>query len=912
MRLVKSWEEATTANCGFGAEQGKAPVDIVWRHAFRAEAAQARGGAFGCILWDLLKCYEKVSHALLISAAVRHGYPLAVLRLCIFSYRSPRRIIFNHICSRPIIPQCGILAGCSTATSELRLLLLDSARNHRRSHPTVNLSIYIDDLALDTSSSSARVVVDALSAAALDLSFDLEQKALLPIAKAKTAVLANSCATARAIRSNLGELGGPCMGTVRSLGSDFWAANPLRRNSRPVRALRKATLATKITRLKALKAADRRTASRVFFCGAIPSVHFDTQIYGLFGSQLAVARRLAGSFLSLTGKRKSRNLSMAFAPDKDPEICCSTPVLRRYCNEVWNASLPPTPRPIWRSPGGNCWGVGSYSEHNSNPPFCFKGGVNGPISALHRTLHKAGWVFTGPLFLITKAGRALHLPTVCPARVAKLFAFDLKQTIIHRDITRLHVRSHTDNARNLFEHGLFFQPLLNMYKRLDSFSASMLQNIVCNGIFTNTDLLSLGYDVSPDCPSCGLAHDTIFHRCYSCPAIEQRAVLALGQPLFDKIIAEGSDSLLANRCLLPTPCFSSRPSQHTIIKYINFGPGSTFHPDQGRIFGDGSCLSPHKGPLARAGFACVQVCEAGDILKAVYGCLPASLPQSSQAAEFAALGCAFDCSEGAAYVGDCSNVIASVHLGATRAVAAMNPSACTWRLALHRYGNTLPDRAPTASKVKAHRKLEDVGMDPTRIREFYGNFHADAFARKDALLHDDNKSDILAYAAAKKDLENLAHHMIDTLSALHSSRLLNVLKAPRLTKAARTSLSGLSTKAVHNFTWQGKMWICTRCLLRSSSPLLSFSHKPCTGHDSWAELLHNSTNGHVLWAADVASGGRIVYCINCWSYASAFPRNLLLPCQIPLRGRPCSQSHVSNRRHLVSRSRLLRLRRLHV
>ena len=789
---------------------------------------------------------------------------------------------------------------------------MDSARSHRINHPNVNLSIYIDDLALDTSASSAREVVDSIASAALDLAIDLEQRARLPIARSKSAVLANTCATARAIRANLGDLGGPKLGSVRSLGADFWAANPKFKRSWPVRAMRRTMLTKKIARMKALKMADRHSASKVFFCGATPSVHFDTPIYGRFGASLAKARRQAGFFLGLTGPRKSRNLSLAFAPDKDPEICCSTPVVRRYCNEVWNASLPPKHRDLSGVPlGVIAKGVGSFLASNPNPPFCFKGEVNGPISALQRTLYKAGWALTGPFTMTTRNDRLLHLPTVCPARVAKLFAEDLRRTIVHRDITRLHMRSATDSARPLYEQGLFMQPLLNLFKKLGPFQASILQNIVCNGIFTNTDLLQLGYDLCPDCPCCGLAEDTIYHRCFTCPDIEQRAKAALGLPLFNKIIAEGSDSLLANRCLMPMPIFTAAPSASTIIKYINFGPDCYFHPDQGHIYGDGSCLFPDKDPLCRAGFACVQVCEAGNLIKAVYGCLPGNLPQTSNAAEFAALGCAFDCSSGASYVGDCSNVISSVQSGVTRAVAASNSSACTWRLALHRYGDTLPERVPNAFKIKAHRKIEDVGDDPISLRHFHGNVLADTLAREGALLHDDNKSDVLAYAAAKKDLTNLAYHMIDTLSVLHSNRLQNLHKAPRLSREARASLSGLASREAHSFVWQGKMWICSHCLLRTSSPSISLSNKSCVGHPSWAELLHNSANGHILWVADIANGGRIVYCVKCWSYASAFPRNLLQPCHIPVHGRPCSQRFLMNRKHPVSRSSLLRPRRLY-
>ena len=154
--------------------------------------------------------------------------------------------------------------------------------------------------------------------------------------------------------------------------------------------------------------------------------------------------------------------------------------------------------------------------------------------------------------------------------------------------------------------------------------------------------------------------------------------------------------------------------------------------------------------------------------------------------------------------------------------------------------------------------------------------------------------------------------MIDTLSVLHDHRVQTIVKAPRLRAIASASFVGVSSKAVHNFVWQGKMWICNHCLIRTSSPSLSISLRPCIGHRSWSQLLANSENGHILWSAEVAGGGRIVYCSKCWSYASAFPRNLLRPCRLPPHGRPCSQRFLMNRRHPVCKSPLLRPSRLHV
>ena len=239
--------------------------------------------------------------------------------------------------------------------------------------------LFVDDLALDVSASSAREVVEAISDASHDLAFALEKLSKLPIAKSKTAVLANTCSTVVAIRANLGPLGGPKIGSVRSLGVDFSAGNAKRASARPVRAVRRSQFLKKLGRLKALRVAERSTASKVFFCGASPGLFFDTPLFGLFGHGLNKARRTAGVFLGLSGCRTSINIALAFAPDKDPEIVHSAPVIRRYCAEVWNASLPPSFRdPAGISLGNLARGMSGHLAAHANPPFLFRKAVERP------------------------------------------------------------------------------------------------------------------------------------------------------------------------------------------------------------------------------------------------------------------------------------------------------------------------------------------------------------------------------------------------------------------------------------------------------------------------------------------------------------------------------------------------------
>ena len=214
----------------------------------------------------------------------------------------------------------------------------------------------------------------------------------------------------------------------------------------------------------------------------------------------------------------------------------------------------------------------------------------------------------------------------------------------------------TTETRRLLGAGVFYQPLVSLYRKLDSFNASILHNICTNGIFTNTDLVDLGYNIDPVCKACNNSLDTVFHRCFTCPAIEVRAKIALGDDHFNRIISEG-ETLYSTRCLAPAPFMSQTPSKELVFSTITFVEGDRFLPEGGRVYGDGSCFFPTAKPLSRAGFAVVQVNPDGSLLKGLFGAIPAGMPQTSLAGEYGALSCAYDNSMGVDFVGDCLDVI---------------------------------------------------------------------------------------------------------------------------------------------------------------------------------------------------------------------------------------------------------------
>ena len=342
--------------------------------------------------------------------------------------------------------------------------------------------------------------------------------------------------------------------------------------------------------------------------------------------------------------------------------------------------------------------------------------MQGPISAFHKSLAKAEWTFKSPLVLCDAELNTYHLPPVCPKRVVKSFSDDLQKCFLSRYTCKLNAKFHSDEPEDLHENGIFFDPLRTLYKKLPFREAQTLLAITSDGIFTDFDLFCCGYDLDPTCSQCGLARDTVYHRCFSCSSVSARAEEALGSSLFNSIIAAGDQSLLANRCLASNPKMSSRPSASTLFECINMGAGDKFNIGEGDVFGDGSCLFSNCRPLSRAGFAVAQVDNQGNILKAIFGCIPRSLPQTSLVAEYAAFTTFIDNIDEGRYVGNCQEVIDRYNDPIAGSVEVSNPMACLWKTISNRHGVDLSSRGTGVFKTKAHRREIDVEEGIDRIR----------------------------------------------------------------------------------------------------------------------------------------------------------------------------------------------------
>ena len=524
-------------------------------------------------------------------------------------------------------------------------------------------------------------------------------------------------------------------------------------------------------------------------------------------------------------------------------------------------------------------------------------------------MESCGWEFRSPFQWVDRQGQVVHLPSQCPSRVVSLFKKDYAITIQSRGSARACANQDQATCDSFTNNGAMFLPLMRLFNKLDKYRASILLKIVTNGIWTNTDFFNVGYSINPACPACGNAHDSVYHRCFSCPAIESRAKATVGISFFNDIIERGSLSLAGCRALGPCSPMVAKPSQCTLFGSIGMDVNQVLSPDNGPVYGDGSCFQSNLGPFSRSGWAFVQVDPAGNVLRAMYGCVPAAIPQTSLAGEHFAFWAAFENSLRCVYVGDCQHVLSAFRGGFASILASKSPHADLCKSAISRCEST-SSRFVEVKKVKAHKSLDATIQAGESLSDYYGNFHADRLAKEGASFHTSVDQEVVSFKRLCKTVTELALHMIDCAEGLRADRVARFGKLERL-PSGFTPLVNSNNANPHKFIWNGKMWCCTDCLLRTTSPpSLPPGRAVCRGVFPFASLLCGQ-NGHDLMVGRFADGARIVFCKKCWCYASAYARNLRKQCAGPGRVAPWAKCYLSSGQHPLSKLCFFRAVPLH-
>ena len=256
-----------------------------------------------------------IPHQLFVSAARKHGFSPWILRLSLAAYRLPRAIGVEGVYSRLIIASRGITAGSGFAATELRILLLDVIDQTYQLFPSLELSVYVDDITPYYSGYSPSAVVQRVARATDFLVDTLQKDYLLEVSTQKSFVLASSMKLAQrvAVASRSGKLTSKRSGKL--LGTPIGGGR-----RRSVRTLHKRLhdFRGKAHRIQALRRAGVRVAAIVRAAGT-PAVTYGIECTGASNSHLQALRGTIASAAAPEGGGKKPDVVLSALDTDTPQ-----------------------------------------------------------------------------------------------------------------------------------------------------------------------------------------------------------------------------------------------------------------------------------------------------------------------------------------------------------------------------------------------------------------------------------------------------------------------------------------------------------------------------------------------------------------------------------------------------------------
>ena len=271
----------------------------------RAEAARARGLDSAAFLGDLKKAYEKVGHRRLWQECAAVGFSLRLLRVLLAIYGGPRRIFIQGAYSRAVTLAATIVAGCTMATTMLRVFLT-RVLDRFTAVWDIPLAVYIDDLSLDVVGKASKILEDLPKAVAYLVCLLVDVLGLL-VSWAKSFFLGSTPALRRALAHAVRSLGtgvrqqGVLLGCDRALAPRRVAAK---------QRMRFQKLYAQKQRLLQLKSGlTGQQVAAVAKGGGIAGARYGDSILGWTQTALTQARAFIGGLAFGDG---ARSLTMSF------------------------------------------------------------------------------------------------------------------------------------------------------------------------------------------------------------------------------------------------------------------------------------------------------------------------------------------------------------------------------------------------------------------------------------------------------------------------------------------------------------------------------------------------------------------------------------------------------------------------
>ncbi len=810
--------------------------------------------------------------------------------------------------ARELFAARGIIAGCSLATTFTKIYTVTGYDIFVYRCPGVVLDNYIDDNVASTEGTEDEVVARLANASEV-LAHIVRDEFCCQFAPSKTRVVASSNGLGRRVRDAVrGQVGGQLVVSAPNLGADCAAAKPRRAHGRHnQRAARLKEGLRRRRRIAKVRAVLGDKAIPIFSTGTLSKMVYASEVHGLSDGELLAVRRTAAA--AMRPRARGRSLQMLLALHRDPCWRAAVGPLLQYTRAVWRAArrgygraeLSITEiRSAWENIDTDCLLTRRGGGQDGRTTRMWSR-VRGPLSATFLTMQRIGWRFDGPFTIIDDLGTSRQILQHSPALWAE-WARAAVVRDLERSIASRWSREQPQYAgrRICLDH---LRPQLACHRTgrkrrgEDAMTTGIMRAVVCNALWTNDRAHQADSRVSPCCRLCGAPRDTLHHRLWYCPCTAEERDAIAGQQLIRRARAAGEADRFYTTGVFPHPG-DTWPSaaEEPDIRVTRHDGGPTegrllFH---GHFYPDGSCSTHVIPELRRASLAVFIKNDKGEDVVTVDTPLWKELPQTPQAAEYAAYAVATQYLGGPSTMhGDCENVVRDASAGPKAQLSARKRYA-----GIMRYTHSDPAQLRCwreVRKVKAHVNLAAI-IDPEEWRHADGNAKADAAAKEALSRHPvPPPADVTMLNVT---LEDAAKIMRLAAAALRKWPAESRRFAPRRSGGDAANRARRSV-VQHEWVKMDRAWRCRTCLRCHLGVRLggTVRHERCPGPRLNLQQRRLQEKGHSLCIAQ-GEGMPVKFCSRCgaWSTRRAF--NLSKQCpKVPSAAGRQALARIARGRH---------------
>ena len=869
-----AWEKANPRAFFYG-EEDKSCDQAVWIQAATAEAATAMRKHYASSLSDLKKAYENVCHPQLAREAAALGFPLRLLKLALFFYRLPRVITIRGCATAMVRTSQTIVAGCSFATTLMRVVFMRTIDAIIVRHPRVTPFVVVDDVTLTTVSRSQDGASADLENALVDLTTCLEADCHMVVNESKSVIIANTAAVVKSIVARNERYENAGAAYARNLGVDFSAGKRARTT---IRRRRIKGIAPRVRRLRRLRAAGAKTV-RLVKGTLTQAAAYAASVTGVTDHDLRALRRAVrrASCKHVAGRSLTADLA-CLGNKVDPAFVANRAPIEMWCKGFWDCRIPR----FWICRGF----TKAMSEvFKAKHPWRH---VKGPAGAVCATLRRIGWKpLNAPLGAETVVKWHTHrgiidVSKVCPKSVGDLVD-EATELNLWRQEALLNPKKDYLGAK-----GAFMEPITKLLRQdgpdWTAAHRGQLKSLVANGQWPQERLCRAGLGEDPYCLVCGEV-GSLHHRLWCCPGQESfrrqyglDAWVRWGKEHPDKhFLVCPILPKVGTFDLIPPPL----PHESLVWEVESSTSGHTLCGD---VCGDGSGLNVQVADFRRCGWSAVQIAHDGDgpgvVVAAIYGALPGIIQDVPRAELYGFYKTLVHSLGAFVYHTDCRFVSDGFLLGRVGTTRGGCVHADLWVLVWDKIDDIGEfdqdgNRVIAVTWIKGHasRKLVQEG----RLKEWQrdGNFAADNLAKRGARLHPSAPAIIKAYDDRFRFITVLCKFLARVSARVHNSRYGIYDAAPdrrhkeREDRAPRRRAKVRLLDKRHAAGRHGGAWHCWVCC-KSAVCLQNLQRKPCVARGNL---------GHSLWEL-----GPTFFCSRCGAHTERRFRLLAQPCQ----GRPAA------------------------